>query len=88
MPSRTVSLEASAYERLKAAKRPGESFTITVNRILEGSRPTFRSLAGFLSGEEAKQVRGAIKRMRDAEAPAELEHLVGVKRYRGPHPRH
>lgn len=88
MGSRTVSLEDSAYERLKAAKRPGESFSVTVNRILEGSRPTYRSLSGFLTRTEAQQVRLAIKRMRDAEAPAELAHLEGVKGGVGRNSRH
>jgi predicted CopG family antitoxin len=88
MGSRTVSLEVSAYDRLKAAKRPGESFSVTINRILEGSRPTYRSLAGFLSRAEAAQVREAIQRMRDAEAPAERKHMNEVNRTGGRHPGH
>lgn len=33
MPSKTISLEVDAYERLKAARLVGESFSETVRRI-------------------------------------------------------
>jgi predicted CopG family antitoxin len=88
MGSRTVSLEDSAYERLKAAKRPGESFSVTITRILEGSRPTYRSLAGFLSRSEGQELHRAVKRMRAAEAPAELERLEQMRRGHGHHSGH
>jgi predicted CopG family antitoxin len=88
MGSRTVSLEDSAYARLRAAKRPGESFSVTINRVLEGSRPTFRALSGFLSRKDARLVRETIQRMRDEEAPGELDHLNEVKRTSGRHTRH
>jgi len=76
MVSRTVSLEASAYDRLRAAKRPGESFSATVNRILETSRPSFRVLAGGLTRSDAAKVREAITFMRNREARAEKARLA------------
>ena len=33
MPSKTISLEVDAYERLKATRRTGESFSAVVRRI-------------------------------------------------------
>ena len=66
-----MSLEASAYQRLKSAKAPGESFSETVTRILANSRPSIRSLAGFLSPSDAELVKATIRRMRAQEAPAE-----------------
>ena len=33
MRTKTISLEVDAYEKLKAAKRPGESFSATVRRM-------------------------------------------------------
>jgi len=71
MSSRTVSLERSAYERLLAAKRPGESFSDTVNRILESSRPSFRVLAGILTSGEAARVRNTVREMWAVEREAE-----------------
>ncbi len=76
MTSRTISLEASAYDRLRAAKRPGESFTEVVNRILEISRPSFRVLSGVLSSGDATRVKRAIEKMRAREARAEAERMV------------
>ena len=88
MPSRTISLEVSAYDRLKAAKWPGESFSVTVNRILGGSVPTYRSLAGFLSGKEAQAVREAVRRMRGLEAPSERSHIQTLVGRHGRNARH
>ncbi|HYS73543.1 MAG TPA: antitoxin VapB family protein, partial [Thermoplasmata archaeon] len=36
MGTKTISLEDSAYVKLKAAKRAGESFSDVINRILGG----------------------------------------------------
>jgi predicted CopG family antitoxin len=85
MPSRTVSLETSAYERLRAAKRPGESFSDAINRILEGSKPSFRVLAGILTVEDAKKIRKAIAAMRQREAPAERAWLEKLGSSSGGH---
>jgi len=71
MARRTVSLEASAYERLRAPRRPGESFSQAVIRILEPSRPSFRSLAGAVTRKDAARTRAAIRDMRALEAPVE-----------------
>ena len=83
-----MSLEDSAYERLKAAKWPGESFTVTINRVLAGSRPTYRSLAGFLTRGEAQGVRRAIQDMREEEAAAERAHMDRLRQPRGRNARH
>ena len=88
MSSKTVSLEASAYERLRAAKAPHESFTQTVNRLLARDRPSCRELAGFFTASEAEGVRSAIRRMRAAEAPAEKLRISEWGRQRGARPRH
>ena len=68
MARRTVSLERSSYERLKAAKRPGESFSGTVNRLTGADYPSFSSLSGVLSGDGALRIREALRKMRDNEA--------------------
>lgn len=82
MASRTVSLEASAYERLRLAKREGESFTDTINRILKDSQPSFSRLAGVLSREDARLVRSGIQHMRELERRAEGARLTQNRRGR------
>lgn len=70
MASRTISLELSAYERLKAAKRPGESFSDVIHRLL-GARPAsilgVQSLLDARAGEELATVVARLKRV-------DLEH--------------
>lgn len=39
MPTKTISLEIDAYEKLKKAKRPGESFSAVVRRCLLPEAP-------------------------------------------------
>lgn len=83
MPSKTVSLEESAYEELRAAKAPEESFSDAVHRILADSRPSFRQLAGVLTATEADAVRKAVRRMRDLEVPAEERQMKSWGKGRG-----
>ena len=56
MASKTVTLEIDAYERLKAAKRPGESFSAVVRRaVFPAEPPTGRDLLRRL-GERTERV--------------------------------
>ena len=49
MATRTISLELDAYEKLEAAKRPGESFSATVRRARFGPRDfTGRTILALL----------------------------------------
>ena len=80
MVSRTVSLEQSAYERLRLAKREGESFTDTVNRLLVESRPSFSRLAGILSKKDASSVREGIRRMRSLEREPETARYAQLRK--------
>lgn len=87
MASKTVSLEKSAYDRLKASKLPGESFTETVNRLVKGNAPSFRVLAGTINPGDSRAIRATIRRMRAAEASAERSSLHLMEKGRGRHSR-
>jgi len=39
MPTRTITLELDAYERLRSSKRPGESFSQVVRRAIFSDFP-------------------------------------------------
>ncbi len=84
MSSRTISLEKSAYEKLRAAKLRSESFSDVVARILEPDRPSLTALAGFLTPGEAKGVRAAVWRLRSEDVPLDRERLA---RWGTPHGR-
>ena len=58
MPTRTISLDEEAYERLRAHKREGESFSDVVKR-LAGER-SWAEVAGILTDEEADALEDAV----------------------------
>jgi predicted CopG family antitoxin len=58
MATKTISLDEEAYERLKARKKEGESFSETVKR-LAGER-SWHEVTGILSPDEAADLEAAI----------------------------
>jgi predicted CopG family antitoxin len=82
MGTKTIGIREDVYERLKAQKRGDESFTDTVERLLEESTADWRDGFGSLSPEETEELEriaersrqhlgeGLLKRQQDA-----LEHL-------------
>jgi len=62
MATKTISITKEAYDRLKARKRPDESFSDVVLRLTEG-RP-LAEYAGMLSKSSVKAIREAIEEAR------------------------
>ncbi|RQG97236.1 antitoxin VapB family protein [Natrarchaeobius chitinivorans] len=81
MATKTISLDEEAYERLKARKKEGESFSETVKR-LAGER-SWNEVAGILSEGEARDLESAIEegrtrsKGRSNRLTAELDEAVG-----------
>jgi len=63
MATKTISLDEEAYERLKAHKREGESFSEVVKRIA-GER-SWTEVAGILSDTEAEDLERVIENGRE-----------------------
>lgn len=75
MSSKNISLKESVYDRLKSQKRPGESFSDTVERLLEDSEPNWRESVGILSDEEAAEFREMIQERREQHARDHEERM-------------
>lgn len=77
MATKTISLEIDAYEKLRAAKRPGESFSAVVRRAtFGGEAPTgiellawLREGGGGLSDDDLDAVEEAMEADKPPEDP-------------------
>ena len=64
MGTKTISLEDSAYGKLKAAKRPGESFSDVIHRVIGSREPSLLEFTKLLNREASEELARAIARMR------------------------
>ena len=76
MGTKTISLEDSAYSRLKAVKRPGESFSDVVNRVLGSSEPSFLDFRGLLQGGSGDRLAETVARMKREDIRAQRARIV------------
>lgn len=66
MGTKTIGIRDDVYERLKAQKRPDESFTDLMNRLLDESTDDWREGFGTLSTADADALEHAVLSSRDA----------------------
>ncbi len=67
MGFKTISLSDSVYRRLRGEKRPGESFSEVITRLLDARQPPLVKYAGAwrpMSASELSGVRARIDRLR------------------------
>lgn len=76
MGTKTISLEDSAYQTLKAAKRPGESFSDVVRRIVGSREPSLLEFTHLLDARAADAMAAAIARMREEDLEAQRRQLA------------
>lgn len=62
MGSKTISVSDEAYARLKALKKPGESFSDTINRLT--ARKRLSEIAGVLTEEDIRVIEKAVSAIR------------------------
>ena len=66
MGTNTISLDEEAYERLRAEKRDGESFSDTIKRLTHEVSADWRHSIGTYSGEQAEAFAEAVRKSREA----------------------
>lgn len=76
MGTKTVRIDEDVYERIKSEKRPDETFSETIERLVGGA--SLLDLVGILSEEEADAFRDAIE---DADATAKRDVSELLDRY-------
>lgn len=69
MATKTISLEIDAYEKLKASKRPGESFSNVVRRAMfPECSPTGANLLDWMSREGPRATDAYLDAVEEANA--------------------
>ena len=64
MVTKTIHLKEEAYERLKAHKRKGESFSDVVNRLAGGDRDVWKGYGRYCD-EAGERLRQAVEEGRE-----------------------
>jgi predicted CopG family antitoxin len=64
MSSTTISLERSAYELLRSRKRPDESFSEELHRLLGDPSPELKGFLDIVGEDEGDSVASAIEKLR------------------------
>ncbi|GGL36371.1 hypothetical protein GCM10009037_19950 [Halarchaeum grantii] len=62
LPSKNIGLREDVYDRLKAHKRGDESFSETLERLLDDVDGDWRTHIGFLSGADAEELEAEVER--------------------------
>ena len=83
MSTTTISLERSAYELLKSRKRPGESFSEELRRLLAPDEPRLTTFLELVPARDGDIVADAIERFRAEDLDSERRKVSGRGGRRG-----
>jgi predicted CopG family antitoxin len=72
MPTKTIGVREEVYDRLAAEKRNDESFSDTIDRLVENARSDWRHSFGKL-GDEGDKLRRVAEEQRNDLAASEAE---------------
>jgi predicted CopG family antitoxin len=70
MTTKTIGVKKETYERLAAEKRDDESFSDTIDRLVENARSDWRRSFGKLE-DEGDELREAVEKQREDLASSE-----------------
>ena len=76
MGTKTISLEDSAYAKLRAAKRPGESFSDVIHRVVGSHEPSLLEFTKLLDRKASEELGRAIARLRDEDMTLQRRRLA------------
>jgi len=83
MPTTTISLERSAYELLKARKRPDESFSEELHRLLGHPEPVLKEFLDIVPADVGGRVADAIEALRAEDLAVEKRRRLRKGGIRG-----
>lgn len=67
MRRKNISIDRVTYALLRAAKRPGESFSAVIRRLLAHEEPSFSAFKYLFDPDTAKELAETIRQMREQE---------------------
>ncbi len=72
--TKVISLSNEAYQKLKNSKRPGESFSDVVLRVVgERKKKSLLEFSGKWAGDDADEVLGQIMKERERSSSRRVE---------------
>lgn len=67
MTSKNISLRKDVYKKLREEKRPGESFTDVIGRLLRMEKPPLTHFSGTISEETAERMEEGLEELSEIE---------------------
>ncbi len=83
MATTTITLDRQAYELLRFHKRPDESFSEEVRRLLQGSQPSLRGFLSLFSKGDSIAIAEAVEELREQDLAEERRRVKAGRPGRG-----
>jgi len=79
METTSIAIDREAYDLLRSLKRPGESFSQVVKRLVRNRRPLASFVAGWkdLPGKTLREIQANRRHMRDLDDQRFLRLATG-----------
>lgn len=67
MASKNISIRKDIYEKLRAEKKPDESFSDVINRLLRSGEPSLTEFSSTISEETAEKMEEGLEKLSEIE---------------------